>query len=160
MKSAHLSFKHSPHYLQVVLVSLILIGAMVNMSCTENTVTKTKASSALLVQVALRQQQQATPTAERLQQMQTLGMRTDYLGTQRIFIYMAQQLTPAQITELTGLGITIYPDSWIPPLANHPNGFVLADMPVDKLDALAAKDYVIKLDTAEQQLQPQNFSPS
>jgi hypothetical protein len=61
---------------------------------------------------------------------------------------------------LTGLGITIYPDSWIPPLANHPNGFVLADMPVDKLDALAAKDYVIKLDTAEQQLQPQNFSPS
>jgi hypothetical protein len=33
-------------------------------------------------------------------------------------------------------------------------------MPVDKLDALAAKDYVIKLDTAEQQLQPQNFSPS
>ena len=87
--------------------------------------------------------------------MQTMGMRTDYLGTQRIFIYLAQQLTPAQITELTGLGITVYPDSWIPPVGNHPTGFVLADMPVDKLDELAAEDFVIRLDTAEQQLQPQ-----
>jgi hypothetical protein len=160
MKRVNIFFKYYQGILRVFLVSLILVSVIASLSCTENAVTKTKASSALLVQVALRQQQQATPTAERLQQMQTLGMRTDYLGTQRIFIYLAQQLTPAQITELTGLGITIYPDSWIPPLANHPNGFVLADMPVDKLDALAAKDYVIKLDTAEQQLQPQNFSPS
>jgi hypothetical protein len=33
-------------------------------------------------------------------------------------------------------------------------------MPIDKLDALAAKDYVIKLDTAELQSQPQNLNPS
>ena len=54
------------------------------------------------------------------------------------------------------MGITIYPDSWIPPAGNNPDGFYLADMPVDKLDALAAKDYVIRLDTAEKQLKPQS----
>jgi hypothetical protein len=64
MKPSQLPFKHTQHFLQAVLVSLILIGGMVNTSCTENSMTKTKASSALLAQVALRQQLQATPTVE------------------------------------------------------------------------------------------------
>jgi hypothetical protein len=155
MKQLNIFFKHYQDILRMFLVSLILVSGIASLSCTENAVTKTKASSALIAQVALRQQQMATPTSDKLQQMQSMGMRTDYLGTQRIFVYLAQRLNPAQITELTGLGITVYSDSWIPPVGNHPEGFVLADMPVDKLDELAAEDFVIRLDTAEQQLQPQ-----
>jgi hypothetical protein len=150
-----LFFKHYQAILRVFLVSLILLSGIASLSCTENAVTKTKASSALIAQVALRQQQLATPTADRLQQMQSMGMRTGDLGTQRIFVYLAQRLTQRQTDNLQSLGITIYPDSWIPPVGNHPEGFVLADMPVDKLDELAAEDFVIRLDTAEQQLQPQ-----
>jgi hypothetical protein len=155
MRRENIFFKHYQDILRVFLVSLVLVSGIASLSCTENAVTKTKASSALIAQVALRQQQLATPTEDRLQQMQSMGMRTDDLGTQRIFVYLKQRLNPAQITELTGLGITVYPDSWIPPVGNHSEGFVLADMPVGKLDALAAEDFVIRLDTAEQQLQPQ-----
>lgn len=118
--------------------------------------TQTKASSELLLQVALKQQQLASPTTERLDQMHAKGMRTENLEVQRIYIYLSQKLTAAQADELQALGITLYLDSWIPPVGNHPTGFVLADMPVKKLDALAAKAYVVKLDTAETKAEPQS----
>lgn len=136
-------------------IPLVVILGMSSFSCTENPVTQTKASSTLLSQVALRQQQLANPTAERLAQMQSTGMMTDNIGIQRIYIYLSQQLTVTQADELRALGIILYPDSWIPPVANHPTGFMLADMPVDKLDALAVREYVIKLDTAERKLELQ-----
>ena len=143
----------------VGLFSLIIILGMSNYSCMEKSVMQIKASSTLLLQVALRQQQLASPTSERLSQMQSLGMKTENIGIQRIYIYLSQKLTTAQAEDISALGITLYPDSWIPPVGNHPTGFILADVPVDKLDALAAKAYVIKLDTAESKSEPQQFNP-
>jgi len=87
--------------------------------------------------------------------MKAMGMRTENLGMQRIFIHLAQEPTPSQIGELKAIGITPYPDSWIPPVGGHPTGFIVADMPIDKLDELAGKDYVVRLDTAEQVIEPQ-----
>jgi len=143
----------------VGLFSLIIILGMSNYSCMEKSVMQIKASSTLLLQIALRQQQLAGPTTERLSQIQSMGMNTTNMGIQRVYIYLKQPLTQTQINDLQSLGITIYLDSWIPPVGNHPTGFILADMPVDKLDALAAKDYVIKLDTAEIQAEPQSTIP-
>jgi len=91
-----------------------------------------------------------------LQAMKAMGMRTENLGMQRIFIHLSQEPTPSQIDELEAMGITPYPDSWIPPVGEHPTGFIVADMPIDKLQELAEKDYVVKLDTAERVLEPQN----
>jgi hypothetical protein len=51
--------------------------------------------------------------------------------------------------------VNVHADSWIPPVGSHPLGFFIADMPADKLEALAARDYVDKLDTAERQSLPQ-----
>ena len=113
-----------------------------------------KASSLLLMQVDLRKEQIAEPTAERLRQMQALGIRTEDLASQRIFIHLSQQLTQSQLHELQGLGITVYVDSWLPRVDAPPTGFMLADMPIDKLYDLAARDYVIRLNTAEQLLEP------
>ena len=115
-----------------------------------------KASSQLIAQVELRREQIAEPTPERTEVMKSMGMSLDKLDVQRIFIYMEQAPTAAQIEELQELGLTLYPDSWIPPVGTHPAGFFIADMPVDKLEALSGKEYIVKLDTAEQQLQPQN----
>ena len=140
-------------------IPLVIILVMSNFSCTGNPATQAKASTVLLSQVALRQQQLASPTTERLAQMQLMGMRTENIGSQRIYIYLSQQPTATQADELRALGITLYLDSWIPPVGNHPMGFLLADMPVGKLNALAAKDYVLKLDTAETKMEPQS-SPS
>jgi subtilisin family serine protease len=77
-------------------------------------------------------------------------------NSEKIYIYFSQQPSTAQINELRSLGVTVYPESWIPPVGNHPNGFVLAEMPVDKLDSLAARSYVTALDTAENEFQYQN----
>ena len=113
-----------------------------------------KASSLLLMQIDLRKAQIADPTADRLERMQDMGMRTEDLASQRIFIHLSQGLTQSQLEELQDLGITVYVDSWIPPVGAHPTGYILADIPIDKLDKLAAKDYVIRLNTAEQALEP------
>ena len=117
---------------------------------------RTKVSALLSLQVSAKVRRQQVPlTVDELSMMKARGMRTENLSMQRIFIHLAQEPTPSQIDELKAMGITPYLDSWIPPVSGHPTGFIVADMPIDKLDELAGKDYVVQLDTAEQVLEPQ-----
>jgi hypothetical protein len=115
---------------------------------------KTKAASLLLLQINLRRQQLTDPTPERLEQMQAMGMKTENMEIQRVFIHMAQEPTAEQLGELETMGIIPYPDSWIPSAEGPSSGFMVADMPIDKLDELMNKVYITKLDTAEQQSEP------
>jgi len=133
---------------------LFICLALLTTSCTTMATPNQKASSLLLLQIELRQQQIANPTPERLQQMKNMGMNVDNLDIQRIFIYLAQPITPVQAQELHATGITLYLDSWIPPADEHLEGFLIADMPIDKLDELAARDYVLRLDSAEKVAKP------
>jgi hypothetical protein len=114
----------------------------------------TKATSRLLLQISLRRQQLADPTPERLEQMQAMGMNTADLTVQRVFIHLAQPPTAGQLEELGALGVTPYPDSWIATAGGPSAGFLVADMPIDRLDELAAKAYIVQMDTAEQSLEP------
>jgi hypothetical protein len=114
-----------------------------------------KISSQLSLQIRLRENQIESPGVDRLSQMQMMGMNTTDLNIQRIFIYLKEQLSSSQMDELQSLGVVVYPDSWIPPVGNNPNGFVLAALPVDKFNDLVAKEYVIRVDTAENSLSPQ-----
>jgi len=116
-----------------------------------------KVSSLLALQVEAKLRcQQVQLTAGELTMMQASGMNTEDLETQRIFIHLAQEPTAKQLKELEATGITPYPESWIPPVGEFPTGFIVAEMPVDKLGTLAGIDYVAQLDTAEQLLEPQN----
>lgn len=108
----------------------------------------------LSTQIGLRQEQIAEPTPDRLEMMRSLGMRVDNLEVQRIFIYLTEELSPSQIEELQAMGIILYLDSWIPPVGAHPAGYIIADMPIDRLQTLIEKDYIVKLDTAERILEP------
>jgi hypothetical protein len=121
---------------------------------TDSQMTKAKASSMLLQQIALRREQLSTPTDERLAQMKLMGMRIENIAIQRIYILLNHELDPSQADELRSLGVALYSDSWIPPVSGHPTGFMLADMPVDEYEAIATKEYVISLDTAETKLEP------
>jgi len=125
------------------------------LGCPQDGAVQSKASYDLLQQVSLRKEQIARPTAETLVRMKELGMRTEPLNIQRVFIYLTGPLTAGQSAELKAINVNAYPESWIPPVGSHQTGFLLADMPVDKLDALAAKDFVVRLDTAEKKLEPQ-----
>lgn len=146
----------------IITISLVL-SILPVVSCaktgTENQVSNhvsEKASSQLLAQVNLRKEQITEPSPERLELMKNMGMQVDNLGIQEIFIHLEQAPSTSQIQELEAMGLTLYLDSWIPPVGAHPTGFLTADMPVDKLEALAEKDYVVRLDTAERVLMPQN----
>ena len=143
----------------IIGISLILsILLPVSCTCSESDTINEKVSSPLLTQVNLRKEQIADPTLDRLAMMKNMGMSVDNLEIQRIFIHLAQELNSSQIEELEAMGITLYLDSWIPPVGAHPTGFLIADMLIDRLERLAEKDYVIRLETAERQLEPQNGS--
>ncbi|MCP4647133.1 MAG: hypothetical protein GY852_05255 [bacterium] len=109
----------------------------------------------LLMQIDLRQQQMENPSAERLEQMESMGMDTDPIDIQRVFIHFAHRPDASQVEELELLGITLSLDSWIPPVGNHPDGFLQGSMPVVSLADLVSKDYVIRVNTAEEQSFPQ-----
>src|SRR3990167_6552688 len=78
------------------------------------------------------------------------------IDKQMVFIHVKRKLTQSRIASLKKLGVTVYEDTWIPPLKNHPTGFVIASMPVDRLYDLARKTFVLRLETAEQLLTPMN----
>ncbi len=78
------------------------------------------------------------------------------IATQKVFLHFRQPPTQSQLAELQGLGVKVYPDSWIPPVGKHPTGFVYAEMPVSRLPDLAAKDYLISLGTAEVKTRSKN----
>jgi subtilisin family serine protease len=80
----------------------------------------------------------------------------DDLNKQRIYIHFADKPSRSQVAELEAIGVTLYLDSWIPPLKNHHTGFLIADMPIDRLEELSIKEYVISLYTAERVLEPAN----
>ncbi len=141
-------------FILIIGISLILV-ALPPVSCSSTDRASEKASSMLLTQINLRKEQIAEPTPERLELMREMGMVVDNLEIQRIFIHLTQELNSLQIAELEDMGIILYLDSWIPPVGAHPTGFIIADMPVDKLEALAQQGYVVRLDTAEWQLEPQ-----
>ena len=155
-----MEYTHNMKRWQTVLKlsSLLICLVLVMTSCAATASPKEKASSILLHQIELRQQQIAEPTSDRLEIMKNTGMTVDNLEIQRIFIHLTQELNPSQIEELETMGITLYLASWIPPVGTHPTGYILADLPIDRLDELAAKGYVVSLDTAERTLKPESGS--
>jgi len=68
-----------------------------------------------------------------------------------VFIYTASRPDAAQLSDMASLGVTAYADSWIPPVGEHPQGFITALAPIDKVSDLAAENYVARLDSAERQ---------
>jgi len=129
------------------------------MSCSDTEAkVNEKINSQLLTQINLKKEQIDKPTDERLNIMRQMGMMVDNLDNQRIFIHLEHELNESQVKELQNMGLTLYLDSWIPPVGAHPTGYIIADMPIEVLEELTEIEYIIKLDTAEQQLQPQASS--
>lgn len=115
---------------------------------------KAKISAELLFQMDLKMKQVTNPDPQRLRQMESMGMETEDLTQQKVFIHLRQPLTPTQMQELKDMNVTVYPDSWIPPVGVFPTGYYLAQAPVNMIASLASREYVVRLDTAERVLKP------
>lgn len=146
--------------LKPVSAVIFILVTLLTLCCSCAEPANPNTGSLLQTQVNLKKEQLVNPSDDRLQVMQNMGMRVDDLGNQRIFIHLQEPPDDSQLKELESIGVFLYLDSWIPPLENHPTGFLLADMPVDKLAELAEIDYIIRLETAERALEPHNgFQP-
>ncbi|MBE7444419.1 MAG: S8 family serine peptidase [Planctomycetia bacterium] len=121
-----------------------------------------KISGQLRLHMQLRTSYVSHPTSERVQAMQKMGLKTiaTEMDRQLIYIHVKRKLSAYRVKSLKKTGVVVYEDSWIPPLKNHPTGYVMASVPVSRLYDLAAKTYIIKLETAERVLLPKNDEAS
>ncbi|MFC1964940.1 S8 family serine peptidase, partial [Chloroflexota bacterium] len=146
----------------VLLVSLIFDGTFqVPAARAQDNQDNSKISSLLSIQVGVKlRTMEAAPLArdrsDIRQAVKATSTEVTLADKQRIFIHLNQELSTSQLEELEAMGLTVYLDSWIPPVKQHPTGFIIADMPLGKLPELARKDYITSLDTAERILKPHN----
>ncbi|HHT9107486.1 MAG TPA: S8 family serine peptidase [Candidatus Wunengus sp. YC63] len=115
-----------------------------------------KIGGLLQLQIQLRKSYREQPTSERIKAMQRMGIKTAEIDKQLVYIHVKRKLNSTNIASLKKIGITVYEDSWIPPLKNHPTGYVTASMPIDRLYDVARKPFINRLETAEKVLLPKN----
>ncbi|MBI2472881.1 MAG: S8 family serine peptidase [Planctomycetes bacterium] len=115
-----------------------------------------KIGGLLQLQIQLRKSYREQPTSERIKAMQRMGIKTAEIDKQLVYIHVKRKLNSTNIASLNKIGVTVYEDSWIPPLENHPTGYVTASMPIDRLHDVARKPFIIRLETAEKVLLPKN----
>jgi hypothetical protein len=75
---------------------------------------------------------------------------------EKVVIYFETYPSGEQISSLEVLDIRCFLESWTPPLPNHPYGFILAELPIDKLMEALSLSFIKKMDTAEYENFPQN----
>ena len=115
-----------------------------------------KISGLLKFQVQLRKSYVKQSTPERLSAMKKMGMKTEEIDKHLVYVHSEKKLNTSEIKSLKKMGVIVCEDSWIPPLKNHPTGFVIASMPVNRLYELAKKSFVVRLETAEKKLELKN----
>ena len=75
----------------------------------------------------------------------------------RCALYVEEELPEARRNELEARGIALNPGLFVPPLpGRHPHGFHLARVPLDEVEWLAARDWVVRLETTEERFTPNN----
>jgi subtilisin family serine protease len=115
-----------------------------------------KISGLLQLQIQLRKTYREQPTSERIKAMQRMGMKTTEIDKQVVYIHVKRKLSPSRIASLKEIGVIVHEDSWIPPVKNHPTGYITASIPIDRLYDVARKPFIIRLETAEKVLLPKN----
>ena len=90
-----------------------------------------------------------------------LQLKSDPVGitsnnTVRVALYLNQYPSAEQFNSFQSLGLVCDENSWTPPLYDHPYGFILAELPVNKLIDALSLGFVKKIDEAEQLSYPQN----
>ena len=84
------------------------------------------------------------------------GIEDEKLDYILLTVYFSEKPSVDKMLNLENAGAELFPESWIPPLENHPHGFMIAKVPVDKVNALLSENFVIKVGSAETMLEPNN----
>lgn len=93
------------------------------------------------------------PTSAKYKGLKSLGMKE--ARKHSVFMHFKKKPNKRQIKSLSRLSVETS-ESWIPPNNIHKTGFIVAQVPLDKIQKVAKKYYVKKMETAEGVLNPQN----
>lgn len=74
----------------------------------------------------------------------------------KVVLYFDSIPTELQKEILYAEGLDCYWELWTPPSVNHPYGFIVAAMPVNKFENTISFDFIKKIDTAEHEAIPHN----
>jgi len=93
--------------------------------------------------------------SSKLQQLNN-GMRTNKTEFAQVILYFTEYPSIEIINKLENQGVKCYLDSWVPPLENHPNGFIIASIPTERfLDVLSTVD-IVRIASGERKIYAQN----
>lgn len=89
--------------------------------------------------------------------LKSAGLNADNLEAETCALYVSAKLSVDGIHALAAQGIVVRPDLWVPPVAGrHPEGFHLATVSYDSLDAVRTDARVVRLESVEFQNKPMN----
>ncbi|MBK7500710.1 MAG: S8 family peptidase [Ignavibacteriales bacterium] len=84
------------------------------------------------------------------------GIEDEKLDYILLTIYFDEKPAPSEFNRIENIGVELFPESWIPAMQNHPYGFMIAKIPIDKVNTLLSENSVIKVGSAETLLEPNN----
>jgi subtilisin family serine protease len=84
------------------------------------------------------------------------GMEDEKLDNILLTIYFNEKPATSELNSIENIGVEFFIESWIPAMQNHPYGFMIAKVPVDKVNILLTDNSVIKVGSAETLLEPNN----
>jgi subtilisin family serine protease len=84
------------------------------------------------------------------------GIEDEKLDNIILTIYFDEKPAPSELNSIENIGVKLFPESWIPAMQNHPYGFMIAKVPVDKVNILLSENAVVKIGSAETLLEPNN----
>jgi subtilisin family serine protease len=115
-----------------------------------------KMGALLSYQITLKQEYLAHPDISVAQALSaSAGTHWDP-KRQRLFLYLKVSPGLRFLQQIQALGITAYPETWVPAVGIHPMGVMLAEAPMQQVRELASLEDVVRLDTAEQVFWPSN----
>ncbi len=84
------------------------------------------------------------------------GIEDEKLDHILLTIYFDEKPDLTKLNRIENIGVELFPESWIPAMQNHPYGFMIAKVPIDKVNTLLSENSVIKVGSAETLLEPNN----
>jgi hypothetical protein len=86
--------------------------------------------------------------------VQTLVRYRENSAQLTVFVHVKEEMSQTRIRELEGLGLTLMPETWIPPNGSHSTGFYLGEMQVCNVVQLAKLGDIVRITSAEMELKP------
>ncbi len=90
------------------------------------------------------------PAGQEINEESGTDMNTTGSSERRVYLYFSETPSSGQLEDLEEMGVTVFSHSWVPPAGAHPAGFLLADIPADKLKQVEALEFIVRVELAEE----------